>query len=300
MDVDYLKCPLDAHDPTSKIEQVLCPVLNRLRYNLGTTHATTGTSYIIPSKSAECCAGKKQPLWDYLSNSLLANPDSYGAMFGGSVYPLSIDPALFADFATGLDFERGDCGKIMDELLLWHAMEASACKLGIPNFYFKDPLLSNEIDFALYDLCGDAKQSGRPDEGWSSIPPRRRLCVFETTIGHRSEDAGKINSSPGSDHAKNKLINYLALKGLRFRTLHFHYLAIAPSGKGLGAATESALKGTDGFNYWTLDTVDQSASERLLNHLDSPVGLAQFRAWHEATIEMVRKAAAEWAENAPT
>jgi hypothetical protein len=71
-------------------------------------------------------------------------------------------------------------------------------------------------------------------------------------------------------------------------------LSITGFGKHLSAATERALKRTPGFNYWSLIDVFPDANDRLMNHLDTPVPIATFRAWHEALLAKVRSAATDW------
>jgi len=169
--------------------------------------------------------------------------------------------------------------------------------LGVPHVEFTQPFRSHEIDFLLYDAAGKSQAPKEPVGGWKSLTADQSICVFETTVGHHSEQdrLGKRASLAGHDHPKNKLLNYLALRQTGFKQIRFHYLAILGFGKQLSPATVKALTGTQGFSYWSLSDVFPDSEDALLHHLDTPVSIADFRSWHEALIMQVEAAAKDWA-----
>lgn len=294
VDEEYFTCPLDqaAGKPLTDAERQLCPVLNRLRYNL--SHCTTHPSLLtLPSEADACCASVKRDLWQYLRATVVGDNDRYGAMLGGVVVPTNLDPALLKRFATGLDGNTQDMGKVFEETLLWYAMAAApSIRIGLPHFEFTEPFLSNEIDFALCDT-GGLTLSATPD--WATACKSYSLCVYELTVGHRGDgeqeqDHTSADRQEGSDHPKNKLINHLALRSTGFQIAHFHYLSILGS-SNQAPSTARALRGTDGFNYWVLQEEVPDVEERILNHFETPVPVATLRDWHRRIVEQVESAA---------
>ena len=288
MDRDYFTCPLDLNggaEPAGVV-RLLCPVLNKLRYNLSA--AATRDGLEAPRKSQECCGSRKDLLWEYLERTVVKDSDRYGATLGGAVIPLSISSAIFEQYATNISIESGDLGKLLDETLLWFAMRKSGCLMGLPHAELEEPFVSNEIDFLLYETAGEKQHKAAPAAGWSSVTSRQRLTLFETTVGHRDE--AQDGAAPGKDHPKNKLMNFLAFRSLNFERLRFHYLSILPA-KDPDRATATALKSTVDFEYWSLSDEVPSVEQDLLNYFDSPVPIARLREWHRRYVEKVEEAA---------
>jgi hypothetical protein len=77
LDPDYFVCPLDrATSALSATEIHLCPVVNKLRYNLAHAEKEWDVSGLVePSKTQECCASGKDLLWSYLANTVCLDPD---------------------------------------------------------------------------------------------------------------------------------------------------------------------------------------------------------------------------------
>lgn len=100
-DAEFFRCPLDealkVPRPLSVTEMRLCPVVNKMRYNLA--HARPGwdvTGLREPRKTEDCCGSGKALLWDYLADTVCADPDLYGPMVGGAAFPVRLPFALLS------------------------------------------------------------------------------------------------------------------------------------------------------------------------------------------------------------
>lgn len=296
VDENFLYCPLDRAQGqgTTKEEQVLCPVLNKLRYNLG--QRSDVKSFQIPQKSQSCCESRKQSLWQYLGKTVVTDPHVYGWLFGGVVVPLQLSPKLVRLYLTGFGENNADWGFLFDEILLLDAMAYSGAMIGIPHAATKTPFNSNEIDFLLYDSKGKKKTPDHSLDACKAIVADQGICIFETTVGHRKEsDEGR---AIGSDHPKNKIINFLALKSLGFQTLHYHYLSVLglAESDSLAEATRQALEGTAGFEYWSLSHEVPKLQSLVLGALETPIPVADLRAWHKHLMQHVHRVARDFGQ----
>jgi hypothetical protein len=162
-DPEFFTCPLDkASKPLTVTEMRLCPVVNKLRYNLA--HAKPGwnvTGLTEPKKTEECCKSSKTLLWDYLGQTVVANPDLYGPMVGGAAFPVRLPFNLLSQYLTGVNPRTRDFGNLLEETLLWFAMAKSGVLIGEPHIIITKPFECNEIDILLYECAGKSKQVGR-------------------------------------------------------------------------------------------------------------------------------------------
>jgi hypothetical protein len=306
-DADFFACPLDkAARSLSATERRLCPVVNKLRYNLA--HAKPNwdvTGLREPRKTEDCCASKKAFLWNYLADTVCADPDLYGPMVGGAAFPVRLPFAILSQYLTGVLPRTRDFGNLLEETLLWFAMARSEIMIGAPHVTFSKPFQCNEIDLLLYECAGKTKALREdPAGGWEQYLADQAICVIELTIGHHVE--GKeataaeaavqdVVISGGKDAPKNKLVNYLALKSAGFRQVKAHYVSIV-SEPNLAPALQKALKCTDGFRYVFLpELVGDDVESIVLNHHDVRVAGQVVRKWHEALIKVVEEAGAEFA-----
>jgi len=308
-DAEFFTCPLDtATKPLSVTEMRLCPVVNKLRYNLAHAKPKWDVSGLTePSKTEDCCKSGKSLLWEYLGKTVCTDPDLYGPMVGGAAFPVRLPFAILSEYLTGVNPRGRDFGTLLEETLLWFAMAKSGVLMGVPHVVFNKPLLYNEIDIVLYECAGKSKTpKEEPPGGWSKYVEDQAVCVIELTIGHQS-DAGKERSegeqeskkqgasSEGKDLPKNKLVNFLALKSTGFRLVHTHYVSVVGD-PDMAPATQQALTRTDGFRYVFLpDVVGEDMKTLVLNQRDDRVPIATVHRWHEALIKVVEEAGVEFA-----
>jgi len=303
-DAEFFTCPLDtATKALSVTEMRLCPVVNKLRYNLA--HAKPKwevTGLTEPSKTEDCCKSAKSLLWDYLGKTVCTDPDLYGPMVGGAAFPVRLPFSILSEYLTGVNPRGRDFGTLLEETLLWFAMAKSGILMGIPHVVFNKPLLFNEIDIALFECAGKLKPPKEdPPGGWSKHIEDQAVCVIELTIGHQSDAAKEPmeegqdsrkrgGSSEGKEVPKNKLVNFLALKSSGFRLVHTYYISVVGD-PDMAPATQQALTRTDGFRYVFLpDVVGEDMTTLVLNQRDTPVLIATVRRWHEALIKVVEDA----------
>ena len=286
----------------------LCPVVNKLRYNLA--HAKPQwdvTGLTEPSKTEDCCKSNKSLLWENLGKTVCTDPDFYGPMVGGAAFHVNLPFAILSEFLTDVNPRGRDFGTLLEETLLWFAMAKSGVLMGIPHVVFNKPLLYNEIDIVLYECAGKSKTPNEePPGGWSKHIEDHAVCVIELTIGHQPdsekepvEGAQKSKkqggSSEGKDVPKNKLVNFLALKSSGFRLVHTHYVSVVGD-SDMADATLQALRCTDGFCYVFLpDVVGEDINAMVLNQRDSRVPVATVRRWHAALIKLVEDARVQFA-----
>jgi hypothetical protein len=313
-DAKYFTCPLDRSggSPIPDVARHLCPVVNKIRYNLG--HARPDgdvTGLREPDRTEYCCNSKKQKLWAYLNDTLCRDPDLYGPMVGGRAYPIKLPFSFLEKYLTGVDPRNPDIGKLLEETLLWFAMAASGVVMGFPHVSPMFPIPFNEIDLLLYHCGSDFTGLDAPPAGmsWEDYLKGHAVCLMEFTIGHHAETTkSKKGTDPSGEEAarqdavlakdvpKNKLMNYQAFCSYRFREVHAHYLSITGDA-GLAAATKRALTTTDGFKCVCLsDLVGQNIDAAVLNHQDTPVPFASVRSWHDCLIGQVEAAASAFKE----
>jgi hypothetical protein len=308
-DAEFFTCPLDtATKPLSLTEMRLCPVVNKLRYNLA--HAKPRwdvTGLTEPSKTEDCCKSWKSLLWDYLGKTVCDDPDVYGPMVGGAAFPVRLPFAVLSEYLTGVNPRGRDFGTLLEETLLWFAMAKSGVLMGVPYVVFNRPHLYNEIDIALYECAGKSRTpKEEPPGGWSKHIENQALCVIELTIGHQSDPAKEQieggqeskkqgGSWEGRDVPKNKLVNFLALKSSGFRLVQTHYVSIVGD-PDMAPATQQALTRTDGFQYVFLPSVvGEDMKALVLNQRDNRVPIATVRRWHEALIKVIEDAGTDFA-----
>lgn len=85
-DPDYFVCPLDRAGgrELTETEKHLCPVVNKLRYNLAHARPDRSVEGLKePDKTQYCCESKKQKFWIYLKDSINMDPELYSPMVGG-------------------------------------------------------------------------------------------------------------------------------------------------------------------------------------------------------------------------
>ncbi len=299
LDPDYFICPLDrASGPLSDTEKHLCPVVNKLRYNLAHAREEWDVSGLVePSKTQECCSSRKELLWSYLARTVYVEPDLYGPMVGGSAFPINLRYEILSNYTTGVEPGTKDFGTLLEETLLWFAMAKSGVMIGGSHVTIEKPFQSNEIDILLYECAGDSKAMTDPPDGWEKHVENHAVCVIELTIGHQPEspgDAGEAGGSQrgprraeGNDAAKNKLINFLAFRSLGFKRVEFHYVYVNPD-SSMAGATRQAIENTEGFRYSYLSSIlGEDVRAAVLNHRDSRVPVQTVQRWHEALIKEV-------------
>ena len=298
---DYFTCPLDRSGgaPLSDAQKHLCPVVNKLRYNLA--HARSDgdvTGLKEPHRTTYCCDSRKAKLWEYLGETIQLEPDIYGSMVGGWAISLSIPFRLFEEYLTGVEPNSNDFGKLMEETPMWYAMEKSGVLLGFPHAILKYPIEFNEIDVLLYDSAGSFNHTKEePACGWSTYLAPHSLCLMEFTIGHHSEVAKGdstqegVGGRSGKDVPKNKLMNFFAFKSYGFRCVHAHYFTVTGESH-LSPTTKQTIMFTNGFNYLCLsDECGENIEKAILYFFDSPIPFAKLRSWHDKLIDQVTSAA---------
>lgn len=321
VDDEYMVCPLDraGSRPNDSLSK-LCPVVNRIRYNLGIAPDDLAASAEVPEKTEYCCDSAKQHLWDYLARTVVADPVRYWPVVGGTAFPIAVPferlRRLLGDLTSS---ESAEFGKLFEETLLWHAVPESGVMMGLPHVVFTKPHEFYEIDFVLYFEPTPANAPAEePAAGWRSHVASDSACVFELTVGHRPEDdlaslrvehepvdeadAGDEGTGPqrahgsaggervpGNDHAKNKIFNFLALKQIGLKHVEAHYISIVGP-KGLNDVTRSVLGTVDGFFYEVI-AGDDSIAQPVVRHFDSPVSPSVARGWHQRVVDYVRSAA---------
>jgi hypothetical protein len=317
LDADFFTCPLDkANKPLTLTEMRLCPVVNKLRYNLAHAKPSWDVSGLTePSKTQDCCNSAKNLLWQYLDRTVCSDPDLYGPMVGGAAFPVRLPFALLYQYLTGVQPRTRDFGSLLEETLLWYAMAKSGVLIGEPHITLTEPFESNEIDLLLYESAGKTKAiKEEPTGGWASYLADQSICMIELTIGHHSEGEAasehrakkseakefveqETKKQSGKDVPKNKLVNFLALKTAGFRLVHANYVSVVGD-PNIAAATRQALTSTDGFHYVFLpDIVKEDIEATVLNHHDSRVPVAKVRSWHEALISVIESMSADFAVN---
>lgn len=275
-------------------QQILCPVLNRVRLNLG--HSDVAALSTLPPSSRDCCGSIKQKFWDFLDGDLQTTRITTGAAIGGQALPIALSSDVAAKFATGLESTSTDLGVVFEETLLVYALIAADAVMGLAHFQFKQPFETHEIDFAIYDTKGH-----RAGDDWKKKVIEQNLCAWEVTCGHLAEDPDVLNEErrgsqfgPGSDHPHKKLVNFLALKSVGFANLHFHYLSILPAQK-ISAATSQALENTEGFTYWCLGSVvPDDLEEHILLSLETGLDPLKLRSWHRRLVDHVEECARQF------
>ncbi len=309
----YFECPLDrlGRDLTDT-EKHLCPVVNKIRYNL--SHSRTDYSVDglkEPSKTAECCASKKQALWDYLNATIVAEPDMYGIIVGSTAFPINLEFDLLKNYLTGTPATTDEFGKLLEETLLWYAMGASGILIGSPHCSITGGSTeSYEIDILLYDTPENKRKSKGDilQEKIAEYISDQSILILELTVGHIPEpnrtqaqqaDENEYptnqnrSSTKGKDRATNKLLNYLALKSFGFKNVQTQYISII--GGSINDVTRTALTTTEGFTYRCLsDVLGIDIREKIISHPDSPIPVSEIRAWHRKLIELVEIAGTEF------
>jgi hypothetical protein len=305
-DREYFVCPLDRSGgiALSETQRHLCPVVNKLRYNLAHARPDGDVAGLKePHRTAYCCDSKKRLLWEYLGETLFKEPELYGPMVGGRAFPIDLPFEFLEKYLTGVEPGRMDLGKLMEETFLWFAMATSEVIMGFPHVSPKLPIVFHEIDVLLYEAAGNfTPQSTTPADGWERYFQRHSVCLMEFTVGHQAEVAksdgtGELMRSGGvlgKDVPKNKLMNFHAFKSFGFRSTQAYYLTVTGEAS-LGAPTLRALNTVPGFNYFCLsDALKENIEELVLNHNDVPVPAAKVREWHEQMIIRVESGGSEF------
>ncbi len=310
LDPEYFICPLDRAKgvPLTETEKHLCPVVNKIRYNLG--HARPGgdvTGLQEPKKTAQCCNSNKADLWSYLASTVQTDPDLYGPMVGGTVFPIKLPYKFLSDYLTGTPPRPDDFGKLLEETLLWFSMAAASVLIGVPHCKITNgPVPTNEIDLLLYDLPvgGHKAQKDEPAGGWAAYLANHAVCLLELTVGHQpdmtkkdaeDEDGpGRTGyTGAGSDKPANKVMNFQALSTCGFRLVQTHYIAI--TGSQMSEVTRRVLATTPRFTYTCLaELLCENINGLVLNHEDKPVTNATARRWHEELIKLVEDTARQF------
>jgi hypothetical protein len=178
-DPDYFVCSLDRSGgkQLSETQKHLCPVVNKLRYNLA--HARTDKSVdglMAPDRTQYCCESKKAKLWDYLNRSVIAEPEVYGPMVGERCYPIHLPFSFLEMYLTGIEPKHLDLGKLLEEMLLWYAMDESGVIMGFAHAQPNVPIVFNEIDLMLYEPGADLKDVLEPPSGpWEAYLSRHAV-----------------------------------------------------------------------------------------------------------------------------
>lgn len=304
----YFKCPLDTADRVlTDRERHLCPVVNKLRYNLAHSKPEWNVDGLDePSKTKECCESKKALLWSYLDRTLVQDPDKYGSIVGGAAYPIALRFELLKEYLTGITSDTKDLGKLLEETLLCYAMSRSEVLLGGAHTSFPKPFECYEIDILLYECSGKYKQQKtEPEGGWKGYLGDQSICVIELTIGHRAsdfEEGGAVDAKStqvdGNDAPKNKLINYFALSSYGFKRVEANYISFIRD-KTMHAATRQALESTPGYKYVLIEDSDaegRDIEQMVLSHHDDHVSVATVRKWHSQLIKAVEDIAQTFAQ----
>jgi hypothetical protein len=302
-DPDYFVCPLDRSGgrALSETQKHLCPVVNKLRYNLAHARPDRSVDGLKePDRTQYCCESKKARLWDYLNRTILAEPEVYGPMVGGRCYPIRLPFSFLVNYLTGIEPKNLDLGKLLEETLLWYAMAESGVVMGFAHAQPNVPIVFNEIDLMLYEPGADLKGVLEPPSGpWEAYLGKHAVCLMEFTVGHHAEVAKgaaqqKGEAGPGKDVPKNKLMNFYAMKSFGFRLTHGNYFTVLGE-SSLAPPTLRTLGTTDGFTYRCLSTeCGDDIGQLVLNHPDAPVPWNLVRKWHDHLIGMVLESARQF------
>lgn len=299
-DPSYFICPLDRSNgqPLSESQKHLCPVVNKLRYNLAHARPDGDVNGLKePDRTQYCCDSKKEKLWTYLGQTIFTAPELYGPMVGGRCYPINLPFPFVERFLTGIEPKNLDLGKLLEETLLWYAMDASGVVMGFAHAQLQLPIVFNEIDVLLYEPGSDLKGVHESPTGrWESYLNQHAVCLMEFTVGHHAEVAkglvhqkGEVGT--GKDVPKNKLMNFHAMKSYGFRVTHGNYFTVLGE-SSLAPPTLRTLDTTEGFKYRCLSNeIGENIGQIVLNHPDAPVSWDQIRKWHNHLINMVIDAA---------
>jgi hypothetical protein len=295
-DPGYFVCPLDRSGgkDLSETQKHLCPVVNKLRYNLANARSDGNVDGLKePDRTQYCCESKKARLWDYLGRTILSEPEVYGPMVGGRCYPIRLPFSFVEKYLTGIEPKNLDLGRLLEETLLWYAMAESGVVMGFPHAQPKVPILFNEIDLLLYEPGEDLKGVQAPPAGqWEDYLKKHAVCLMEFTVGHHAEVAKgqalqKGDGGPGKDVPKNKLMNFHAMRSYGFRLTHGNYFTVLGE-SSLAPPTLRALDTTEGFTYRCLSKeCGHDIGQLVLNHPDAPVPWDQIRKWHGHLVQMV-------------
>jgi hypothetical protein len=308
LDRDYFVCPLDRSRgaPLTATQRHLCPVVNKLRYNLA--HARPDGSVAglrEPEKTQYCCESNKEKLWSYLSETLWRDPDLYGPMVGGRAFPIKLPFGFLEKYLTGIEPGRLDFGKLLEETFLWFAMAASEVIIGYPHVTPLVPIVFHEIDLLLYHTNGDfTPQPAEPEGGWEAHLSTQSACIMEFTIGHHADVAKPEGTGPagelrqygvlGKDVPKNKLMNFHAMRSYGFHSVRGYYFTVTGEAN-LGGPTLRSLRTTDCFTYYCLaDSLRENIEQMVLSQDDAPIPVAKVREWHQHTIDWIEQAAREF------
>jgi hypothetical protein len=307
IDPNYFQCPLDKADgqPLSDSQKHLCPVVNKLRYNLAHARPDGNVDGLKePDRTQYCCDSQKKKLWTYLSSTVRTDPDLYGAMVGGHAFPIDLPFAFLEKYLTGAEPSNGDLGKMLEETLLWYGMAASKVVIGCPHAELKVPIEFHEIDMLLYETGGNLdKITEEPPGGWAQHLSSQSVCLMELTIGHKAE-VGKGGNAPegtrrtggGKDVPKNKLLNFQAFSSYGFKYVNGCYFSITGE-ENLSGAVSRALRTTDRFDYRCLaEECNEDIQQIVLGIRDSVIPQAKVRSWHERLVSWVEEAGKSFRE----
>jgi len=306
LDPDYFSCPLDkiGLGTLSPPEMRLCPVVNKIRFNLGKSRSDLGFAGIVePHKTLDCCESRKAKLWGYLNRTVVSEPTTYGSIVGGAAVPIRVSYEFLGQYLTGTG--SNDFGTLLEETLLWLAGAASKCLRGFPHVTIEKPMKSNEIDILLYDEQGkDASSQGEPISDATGELDGVGVCIIELSLGHpvRYMKKGMPNKNEEVSIAetdrtiKSKLINFLALEKLGLGTIHGHYLSMTGE-SALSGAADVLLRGTENYNFCCIgELVGGDIVGSVLNHLETPVDLDTLRIWHSSLVRSIEEAAVAFGE----
>lgn len=306
---DYFTCPRDliVGRELTEAEKHLCPVINKLRYNLSQVRPNDIAGLIQPQDTGPCCASKKAALWEFLKATLMADPDLYGPVVGGTAFPIHLPYKFLQDYLTGTSPKTDDLGKLLEETILWFAMAASKVLIGSPHSNIvSGPGTTYEMDMLLYEspVGRHIRQKNEPTGGWTNYLADQAVCLIELTVGHHpdlSKKDGEDEDAPGrtgyigagNDKPVNKLVNFQALLSWGFRLVQSHYITVTSS--QMSAVTKRALTMTPGFKYACLaDVIGENIHKLVLDHEDVPVSNATARRWHGALVKLIEDAAQQF------
>lgn len=303
-DKDYFVCPLDRSKgiALSETQRHLCPVVNKLRYNLAHARPDGNVDGLRePHTTENRCQSNKQLLWDYLRDTIFKDPELYGPMIGGRAFPINLPFRFLEQYLTGV--ESGDLEKLMEETFLWFAMASSGVVMGFPHVIPKVPIVFHEIDALLYEATGQfAPLQAPPPEGWNAYLATHSVCLMEFTVGHHAEvtkaevtgAVPKPTGALGKDVPKNKLMNFHAFQSFGFKSTQCYYLTVTGEAN-LGPPTHRALQSVKGFTYYCLtDDCGDNVKQFILNHADAPVPATKVREWYERFLAQVERAGVEF------
>ncbi len=285
IDSEYLRCWADVRSAASisGAERRLCPVLNKIRYNLGSRSASSVVGSIPPTGHA-CCESGKQRLWKFLRS---ASDDVLSASLGARVVRLG-DRLTFdrlLQYIGGGEIGTSDLGKMFEETLLLLAGAAAGALYGAAHCELVEPYPTYELDFVIWQTRGarPRKKTDKPPPDWGSYLRDKAACVFEITLGHR--ESVDDRSQPGMDHPTNKALNFLSLASMGFDRFEYHYVSVLGPHENLNATILGTMRGAGaiGFNYHCVADTYSDLSEKVVSYLDQPVSHAQLHDWHEDT-----------------